>query len=170
LMQLEIPIETIEFVARKAKAMGQKLIINPAPAQALSDELLNGLFLITPNESEASLLTGVRVVDELSASRAAEVFLKKGVQHVIITLGKCGAYFQDDNRSLTVAAPVVEAKDTTAAGDTFSGALAVAIIENMDPGCIRWEQAIRFAVKAASVSVTRMGAQASVPYRREIQI
>lgn len=163
LMQLEIPIETIEAVAKRAKMVNQKVIINPAPAHALPDELLNGLFLITPNETEATLLTGIKVEGECSASKAAEAFLRKGVQHVIITLGKSGAFFRDHQMSFSINAPEVEARDTTAAGDTFNGAIAVALTEGMG-----WEDAIRFAVEAASVSVTRMGAQASVPYREEV--
>lgn len=164
LMQLEIPMETIEAVKRIAMGNHQRVIINPAPAQSLSDELLTGLFLITPNESEAELLTGIPVTEMASASRAADFFLNKGVENVVITMGKLGAYFKNGSTSFMVPAPVVRAVDTTAAGDTFSGALTVAITEGMD-----WEQAIRFAVKAASLSVTRMGAQASVPYRSEIQ-
>ena len=163
LMQLEIPITTIEQVAKNAKQNHQKMIINPAPAQKLSDELLNGLFLLTPNETEASILTGIHVVDEKSAAEAANIFLTKGVQNVIITLGKQGAYFQNNEEHFLVAAPIVEALDTTAAGDTFSGAMAVAITEDKS-----WKQAIEFAVKAASIAVTRLGAQASVPYRNEI--
>ncbi len=163
LMQLEIPMETIEAVAIDAKANNQKIIINPAPAQALSDALLNGLFLVTPNETEAALLTGVTVTDEVTASVAADVFLKKGVQNVVITLGRQGAFFKNADLTFKISAPIVTAVDTTAAGDTFSGALAVAITEGMD-----WEQAIGFAIEAASISVTRMGAQPSVPYRHEI--
>ncbi len=163
LMQLEIPMETIEAVAKRAKRFNQKVIVNPAPAQKMSDELLDELFLITPNETEATLLTGIVVEDAFSASVAADVLLQKGVQHVIITMGKNGAYFKDHQISFSVKAPIVEAKDTTAAGDTFNGAIAVALTEGMD-----WEDAIRFAVKAASVSVTRLGAQASVPCREEV--
>ena len=163
LMQLEIPMETIEAVAIDAKANNQKIIINPAPAQALTDALLNGLFLVTPNETEAALLTGVTVTDEVTASVAADVFLKKGVQNVVITLGRQGAFFKNADLIFKISAPIVTAVDTTAAGDTFSGALAVAITEGMD-----WEQAIGFAIEAASISVTRMGAQPSVPYRHEI--
>ena len=165
LMQLEIPLATIEAVAIMAKATNQQVIINPAPAQPLSDELLNGLFLITPNETEATLLTGVTVTNQATASKAADIFLNKGVQNVIITLGKQGAYFKNRNEQFKVAAPVVQAKDTTAAGDTFSGALTVALTENMG-----WQQAIQFAVTAASISVTRLGAQASVPFRNEIDL
>jgi ribokinase len=163
LMQLEIPMETIAFVAKNAKANNQKVVINPAPAQKLDDELLNGLFLITPNETEASLLTGITVHDEATASQAAEMFLSKGVQNVIITLGKQGAYFQNDILKLKINAPIVQVLDTTAAGDTFSGALTVAITEKMD-----WEKAIKFAVEAASISVTRLGAQTSIPYKKDI--
>ena len=170
LMQLEIPIETIKSVAKRAKARGQKLILNPAPAQPLDDELLKGLFLITPNETEASLLTGITVEDELTAAKAADIFLSKGVQNVIITLGKQGAYFKNKEQIIKVNALQLKALDTTAAGDTFSGALTVAITEKMDLITTGWEKAIQFAVKAASISVTRMGAQASVPYRNEIEL
>ena len=163
LMQLEIPMVTIEQVAKYAKQNDQKIIINPAPAQKLSDELLNGLYLITPNETEASILTGIHVVDETSAAEAANIFLSKGVQNVIVTLGKQGAYFHNNEEHFLVAAPIVQSIDTTAAGDTFSGAIAVAITEDKS-----WKQSIEFAVKAASISVTRLGAQASVPYRNEI--
>jgi len=165
LMQLEIPMATVMHIARLAKSNQQKLIINPAPAQKLDDELLKGLFLITPNESEASQLTGVEVKDEGSASDAASVFLSKGVQNVIITLGREGAFFQNNSLEIKIDAPAVKTLDTTAAGDTFNGALSVAITENMD-----WEKALKFAVLAASISVTRMGAQSSVPYRKEIVI
>jgi ribokinase len=165
LMQLEIPLQTIAAVAKQAKSDGQKVIINPAPAQPLDDELLHGLFLITPNETEAFLLTGITVEDEATASKAAGVFLRKGVQNIIITLGKKGAYFENKSLKLRINAPSVKALDTTAAGDTFSGALMVAITEKMD-----WEKAVKFAVKAASISVTRMGAQSSVPYRGELSI
>ena len=165
LMQLEISMATIMAVAKNAKANNQRVIINPAPAQKLDDELLSELFVITPNETEASLLTGIIVKDEATASQAAGVFLSKGVQNVIITLGRGGAYFQNNILQLKINAPIVQAVDTTAAGDTFSGALAVAITEKMD-----WEKAIKFAVEAASISVTRLGAQASIPYRNEIVI
>jgi ribokinase len=163
LMQLEIPIETIAFVAQKLKGSSAKIIINPAPACPLSDELLDGLFLITPNETEASFLTGIKVSDYKSAAAAAKRLLDKGVRNVIITLGKQGAYFRNSELELSVAAPIVDVLDTTAAGDTFNGALAVAITAKMD-----WEQAMQFAVKAASISVTRLGAQNSIPYRNEL--
>ena len=163
LTQLETPLSTIEFLVRLAKRNDQKIILNPAPAQKLSDEILNGLFLITPNETEATLLTNINVTDEITAAKAADFLQSKGVKNVIITLGKKGAYLQSEYSKLIIEAPVVKAVDTTAAGDTFNGALAVAIAENMD-----WQAAVIFACKAASISVTRFGAQASIPYRNEI--
>ncbi len=165
LMQLEIPMETILSVVKNAKINGQKIIINPAPAQVLENEILNGLFLLTPNEIEATILTGINVEDEVTASGAADIFLSKGVQHVIITLGKQGAYFKSNELEFSVKAPIVKAMDSTAAGDTFIGALSVAVTEKMD-----WKKAVEFAVQAAAISVTRLGAQASVPYRNEILI
>ena len=140
----------------------QKLIINPAPAQKLGDDLLQGLYLITPNETEAFVLTGVNVHDQTTASEAASYFLDRGVENVIITMGAQGAYFSN-HLKLMIPAPKVKAIDTTAAGDVFCGALTVALTEMMD-----WERAIGFAVRAASISVTRMGAQSSIPFRKEI--
>ncbi len=165
LIQLEIPIETIAAVIDSAKLNGTHVILNPAPAQLLSDSILDGLFLLIPNESEASILTGIQVTDLASASLAADILLQKGVGHVIITLGKQGAYFKSPFKELLIPAPSVTAIDTTAAGDTFCGALTVALTEDKD-----WEDAIRFAIAAASLSVTRMGAQASVPFRKEINL
>ena len=163
LMQLEIPMETITYTAGIVKSNHQKIIINPAPAQMLEDELLNGLFLIIPNETEAHLLTGITVMDVNTAAAAADVFLNKGVQHVIITMGSQGVYFQDRNKRLVVPAPQVKAVDTTAAGDVFCGALSVALTEEMG-----WDKAIEFAVQAATLSVTRLGAQSAIPYRKEL--
>lgn len=163
LLQLEIPMETIRHIAKLAAVNKQKLILNPAPSQKLDDELLKGLYMITPNETEAFDLTGIHVKDETTASAAADFFLKRGVENVIITLGRDGAFFKNGHSKIKVSAPVVKALDTTAAGDTFNGAITVAITENMG-----WEKAMRFAVQAASISVTRMGAQSSIPYRNEI--
>lgn len=163
LMQLEIPMETIAAVVKNAKTNDQRVILNPAPAQELDDELLSGLFLITPNETEASLLTGITVKDEITASQAARVFQSKGVQNVVITMGASGAYILSGAMSKMIPVKPVKAIDTTAAGDVFNGALAVAISEGKEI-----EDAVVFANKAASISVTRMGAQASAPYRKEI--
>lgn len=163
LTQLETPIETIAYLAALATSNNQKLVLNPAPAQLLAADILETLFLITPNETEASILTGIKVVDEITAQQAAAILLAKGVQNVIITLGSKGAFFKNNETQFMVTAPEVKAVDTTAAGDTFNGAIVAAIAEGQT-----WENAIAMAVKAASISVTRLGAQTSVPYRNEI--
>jgi ribokinase len=163
LLQLEIPVSTVEFVAQKASSKGNRVILNPAPARQLSDDLLNCLFLITPNETEAELLTGIKVHDVVSAEKAALFLRDKGVKNVIITMGASGAYLLSGDISEMVTVKPVKAIDTTAAGDVFNGALAVAISEEKE-----MEEAVNFANKAASISVTRMGAQASAPYRNEI--
>ncbi len=154
LTQLETPLETVRELAQRI----HRLILNPAPATQLPDELLDGLFMITPNETETQLLTGVRVTDESSAARAAELLRSKGVRHVIITMGAAGAFYAGPDESFTTPAPHVTAVDTTAAGDVFNGALVVALGRDED-----MREAIAFAVRAASVAVTRMGAQDSAP-------
>ena len=164
LMQLEIPIPTVEYIARKAAEIQKKVILNPAPAAQLSNELLRNLYLITPNETEAELLTGTKVTDEQSALKAATQLHDKGVDVVIITMGAAGAFLLENGNSELIKAPKVDAVDTTAAGDTFNGALTVALSEGR---AIR--ESIAFANKAASISVTRIGAQSSVPYRKEIK-
>ena len=163
LMQLEIPVATVEFVARKAAGKGNRVILNPAPACQLSDNLLGCLFLITPNETEAELLTGIKVHDLVSAEKAATKLFEKGVKNVIITMGSLGACLFSGGISEMIPVAKVKAVDTTAAGDVFNGALAVAISEGKE-----MIEAVVFANKAASISVTRMGAQASAPYRKEV--
>jgi ribokinase len=163
LMQLEIPVSTVEFVAQKIAGKGNKVILNPAPACRLSDNLLRSLYLITPNEVEAELLTGIKVFDALSAEKSAKKLLNKGVSNVIITMGSAGAFLLSPKIAKMIPVVPVKAIDTTAAGDVFNGALAVAISEGKE-----LEEAIGFANKAASISVSRLGAQASAPYRKEI--
>ncbi|MFM7022081.1 MAG: ribokinase [Flavobacteriales bacterium] len=163
LTQLEIPMNAVEFIGDITASAGKKLILNPAPATTLSDALLKNIFVITPNETEAEILSGITVVDEISAAQAAKKIRARGVQNVIITMGGSGAFILSDEFSGLVAAPKVKALDTTAAGDVFNGALAVALSEKMSI-----KEAVEFAVRAASVSVTRMGAQSSIPYKKEI--
>ncbi|WP_321995510.1 ribokinase [Draconibacterium orientale] len=164
LMQLEIPLETVAYVAGLAVGLQKKVILNPAPAQSLPDSLLKGLYLITPNETEAGQLTGTEVIDLKSALEAAKALVAKGVQNVIVTMGSAGAFVLSSDYTGIVEAPKVTAVDTTAAGDTFNGALAVFLSEGM-----KMQEAVRLACVAASVSVTRNGAQASVPFRDEIE-
>jgi len=163
LMQLEIPMETVAAAAKMAYSAGVKVILNPAPAQSLSDELLKCISILTPNESEAELLTGVEVKDEKDAEKAAKMLLQKGVETVIITLGTNGAFLATKEESKLIHGFKVDAIDTTAAGDVFNGALAVAISENK---CL--DDAIKFAHAAAAVSVTKMGAQPSAPILAEL--
>ncbi len=163
LMQLETPIPTVEYIARVAGIRHKKVVLNPAPAAKLSDELLSELYMITPNETEAELLTGIKVTDEKSALQAATILHEKGVRIVIITLGAAGAFLLENGKYAIIKAPKVEAVDTTAAGDTFNGALVVALSEGKTIS-----EAITFANQAASISVTRIGAQSSVPFRKEI--
>jgi ribokinase len=162
-LQLEVPIETVAFAVKQSLKANKRVILNPAPAQALADELLNGLFLITPNETEAEILTSIEVTNVVTAKLAADELLKKGVQNVIITMGSKGAFFMNETETFLMEAERVNAVDSTAAGDVFNGALAVAISENKP-----WKEAIVFANKAAAISVTRMGAQASAPTSDEL--
>ena len=164
LLQLEVPIATVTFACRKAFELGKKVILNPAPACTLPAEIYPHLYLITPNETEASLLTGIEVIDEKSADVAADKLLSYGVENVIITLGSKGAYFKNKELSFLTTTEKVEAIDTTAAGDIFNGAISVAIAEGH-----AWQKAIRLACNAATISVTRMGAQASAPLRSEVK-
>lgn len=165
LMQLEVPMETVCFVADIAWQKGKKVILNPAPAHPLPADLLRHLYLITPNETEAEMITGVKITDESSAGEAARLLSEMGVQHVIITLGSKGALIYSDGKAEMVPALKVEAVDTTAAGDVFNGALTVALSEGRS-----LKEAARFACKASAISVTRVGAQSSAPYRNEVDI
>ncbi len=162
--QLETPLEVIVYLAKYAREHKKNLVLNPAPAAALPEDVYTGLFLITPNETETALLTGIDVTDEATAGRAATVFKNKGVQNVIITMGSKGAYVHTENFKGIIDSPIVTAVDTTAAGDVFNGALVVALSEGK-----LWKDAVRFACRAAAISVTKMGAQTSAPRRAEIE-
>ena len=165
LMQLEIPMETVEYVAEMAYRKHKKVILNPAPAHPLSPSLLKHLYMITPNETEAEMISGVKITDRESAVKAARILSEMGVENVIITLGSKGALVYGAEEADFVPALKVEAVDTTAAGDVFNGALTVALSEGRSQ-----LEAIRFACKASAISVTRVGAQSSVPYRSEVDI
>ncbi len=163
-LQLETPIKTVHAAATMAHAGGAMVILNPAPARPLPDGLLRHVSIITPNETEAELLTGSTVDSENNAARAARKLHSRGVPTVIITLGARGALISARGTTELVRGFSVKAVDTTAAGDIFNGALAVALAE----GC-PLREAVRFANAAAAISVTRMGAQASAPTRKEIE-
>lgn len=165
LMQLESPIETVTYAARMAAEAGVKVVLNPAPApdKPLPEELMRSLYLITPNRSEASRLSGIEVKDMESAREAAKAILDRGPQSVIITLGGDGSLVYDGQEFTFIEATKVEAVDTTAAGDTFNGVLATMVAEERN-----LIDAAREASLAAAISVTRMGAQPAAPTRAEV--
>ena len=164
LMQLEIPVDTVSYVAAIASERKIDMVLNPAPACKLPDELLKHVSVITPNQKEAEMLTGVKVTNIATAERAATILNAKGIKTVIVTMGALGALLLHEGDCKMIHAPKVHAVDTTAAGDIFNGALVVALSENKS-----MEDAVRFACKAAAISVTRLGAQASAPYRNEVR-
>jgi ribokinase len=164
LIQLEIPMEVVAYAVKMASKTGTRVVLNPAPAQSLSDDILSSLHIITPNETETALLTGIKVEDEASARKAAKTLRDKGVDIVVITMGRSGAYVLSDEEDQIVPCPQVQAVDTTAAGDTFNGALVVGLSDGLN-----LRDAIEFANKAAAYSVTKMGAQASAPSRNDIK-
>ena len=164
LMQLEIPLDTVRYIAAKAFSKGIPVMLNPAPACMLPNELLPCISIITPNETEAEILTGIKVNDIASAQLAAYKLYEKGIPTVIITLGSNGAVVLHNKTFTHVPTIAVQAVDTTAAGDVFNGALAVAL-----SGGKAVHEAAAFACKAASISVTRLGAQASAPYKHELE-
>lgn len=163
--QLEIPLEGVCYAMGRAHELGKLTILNPAPApECLPQELYSCLDYITPNETELHLLTG-RGTDSLDEIRAAaDILLERGVKNVVVTLGNRGALLRNSSTCIRYPAPRVCAVDTTAAGDTFNGALAVRLAE----GAVL-EDAINFANAAAALAVTIRGAQTSVPFRDEVE-
>ena len=164
LLQLETPVDTVAYGVTLGAARNVTVVLNPAPACTLPDNLLEHVSIITPNEREAGMLTGIDVKDITSAEQAARLLQSKGISTVIITMGAKGALLLHENRFSMIESPKVEALDTTAAGDVFNGALVVALAEEKS-----MEEAVKFACAAASISVTRLGAQASAPYRNELE-
>ncbi len=164
LMQLETPIETVEYAARLAHGMGKRVVLNPAPAHALPDSLLQCLYMLIANETEAEFISGTQITDMDSVARAADIICDKGVENVVITLGRKGAFVKEKGTYHQIPGHKVKAVDATAAGDTFCGAVCVALAEEHT-----LTEAVEFANRCAAVTVTRRGAQASLPYRNEIE-
>jgi len=162
--QLETPLATVAAAARAAVRAGVQIILNPAPARPLPNSLLKLISILTPNETEAEILTGVKVTDNAAAAKACEKLRSRGVGTVILTMGARGAYLADADGQGLVPGFKVKALDSTAAGDIFNGALGVALAERKSLG-----DAVRFANAAAALSVTRLGAQPSAPVRAEIE-
>ncbi|MEA4839995.1 MAG: ribokinase [Bacteroidales bacterium] len=165
LMQLEIPMDTVEYAAQLAHEKGIKVVLNPAPATFLSNKLLECLYAIIPNKTEAEMLSGIKVSDWETAKHAADIISAKGVDVVVITLGSQGALIKDGELFYEVPVEKINAIDTTAAGDTFCGAFCVGISEGLSV-----EDAVKLANNAAGITVTREGAQCSIPYRKELSV
>ena len=163
LVQLEIPMETVSAVAEIAEEIGIPMILNPAPGAKLSRDLLKRISVITPNETEAALLTGTGKVNDDTIPVMAKELYDLGIETVVLTLGSRGVYLLNSEFQGMIPGYRVKAVDTTAAGDVFNGALACALSANKPV-----REAIDFAQRAAAISVTRMGAQPSAPYLKEI--
>lgn len=162
LLQLEIPTPTVLRAAQRAKETGTRVILNPAPAQALPDELIALCDFIIPNETELSLLTGIEVKDDASAERAARVLLERGAKHTIVTLGSKGALIVDRDSSKHVEPFVVNVIDTTAAGDAFIGGFASML------GTVSLLDAVRYGCACGALACTQFGAQPSLPTTEQV--
>lgn len=163
-LQLEIPMETVECTLRLAKGMGKITVLNPAPAQSLSNEILQLVDYLIPNEHELESISGIKLTDLSSVHEAAEIFLDKGVKAVIVTLGEKGCCYVDRHRIKMFPAHKVEAKDTTAAGDSFIGGFVAGYLAKRDI-----DAAIEQAVKVSALTVMRHGAQDSLPTLEEVE-
>ena len=164
LTQLETNVSAVERIVALAEKKGVKVILNPAPVQKISDTVLSKIDIITPNEVEAEILTGIPVTDEENAKKAADWFMDKGVKSVIITLGGRGVYVASEEKRKLIPAFNVNAIDTTGAGDAFNGGLVTALAEDKD-----LFEATRFANALAALSVQRIGTTPSMPIRSEIE-
>jgi ribokinase len=174
LLQLEIPIPTVLQAARNAKANGSRVILNPAPAQSLPEELIALADFIIPNESELSLLSGLEVKDISTAEQAARVLLGKGAKNIVVTLGAHGALIVTKDKATQVPSFTVEVVDTTAAGDAFIGGFAAKLLESNleDDGKLpdtELQRAVRYGCACGALAVTKFGAQPSLPTKAEVE-
>lgn len=163
ILQLEIPMDTVTRAAEIAHQAGVYVILNPAPAAELPEELLRNVSLIIPNQTESAALTGVSITDSESAGKAAEAFRAMGIKDTIITLGSRGSLVCSGGEMTLIPACKVDAVDTTAAGDTFCGAVCVGLAEGKT-----LVEAVKFATLASSYTVRKIGAQSSIPHRAEL--
>ena len=163
LLQLEIPLPSVLRAAQRAHENGLRVILNPAPARSLPDELIALADFLIPNESELSLLTGMEVKDILTAERAGCVLLERGVKTVIVTLGSKGALIVDKDTCTHVDTFKVNVVDTTAAGDAFIGGFANALLENKS-----LEESVRYGCACGALATTKFGAQPSLPTKEDV--
>lgn len=163
-LQLEVPLETVGYTLRLAKELGKTTVLNPAPARTLDDEILRHVDFLIPNEHELQMIAHIGPIDEQSFEQAARAFMDKGVQAVIVTLGEKGCYYADGEGVTAYPARKVNAVDTTAAGDSFIGGFVDGYLASRDA-----DAAIRQAQIAAAITVTRHGAQSSLPTKQEIE-
>ena len=164
LLQLEIPLDTVLYAVKKASELGKKVILNPAPATPLPDEIYRYIYVITPNRVEAELLTNIKVKDVEDAVKAGKLLIDKGVKYAIITMGSKGSIVISKEMAKYVPAYKVEPIDTTGAGDAFNGALAVFLAEGYDI-----VEACKRANAAAAIQITKLGAQEGLPTRNELE-
>ena len=163
-LQLETPLNTIKYALNKAKELNKYTILNPAPAVKLDDEIIKNVDLLTPNETELEIISGVSIETEEDIQKAAQIMIEKGVKELIVTLGSKGSLYINKEKSMFKKAYKVEAVDTTAAGDSYTGALAVALSQDKNI-----EDAMDFASKVGALSVFKEGAQSSLPTLEDVK-
>lgn len=163
LLQLETPLEVTLATARACEELGLRLVLDPAPAAPLPDEIWAGVWLACPNETEAELLTGTKVTDVRSAERAARWFSERGVRQVVVTRGGRGTVVVGPGGTSDIPAFGVTPIDTTAAGDSFAGALGAAVAAGLP-----WPVALRRAAAAGALATTKVGASPSIPTAAEV--
>ena len=163
-LQLETPLNTIKYALNKAKELNKYTILNPAPAVKLDDEIIKNVDLLTPNETELEIISGVSIETEEDIQKAAQIMIEKGVKELIVTLGSKGSLYINKEKSMFKKAYKVEAVDTTAAGDSYTGALAVALSQDKNI-----EDAMDFASKEGALSVLKEGAQSSLPTLEDVK-
>ena len=163
LLQLEIPVGTVLETARVARELGCRVLLDPAPAQPLPDELWPLVDVVTPNETEVEVLTGVRVDDSAAAVRAGRWFVQRGVGAAVVTMGERGAVVVREAEATSYPASAVTAVDTTAAGDAFTGSLGASLARGET-----WTSAVERALAAGALAVTVRGASPSLPTREQV--